>query len=616
MENTAALRKAFIRLNVVAACALLVLPIFTLWFSVHAENHWGEEMRAHFLSSIGDLPAAEQQTAKAQIAAISVESICNESGELHDQLCATGSDFWQFHMARKVSLFGIFLGLLTIGLIAFTAFMAYKKRDHITTYFTLGWQGLRALGAVQTILFGAMLTWLSFWLTAYFFNVYVVKLILLVAIMAAVGVFTAVVAIFAKLPEQNAVSGNLIAEADAPALWARIRQMAQSLKTEPPQQLIAGIDTNFFVTQTPMQVIDENRTVQGRSLFVSLPLLGILERSEADAVLAHELAHFSGGDTAESARLGPKLNQFAAYQHKMSEGVLTVMMGTVLNAFRAAFEFALQKRSREREFEADRVAASLTSPADLARSLLKVAGYASYRGQVEQTLFGQQQKHESQLQIADRIQLGLSAFVHTEAFIGEMRESQTPHPFDSHPNLIQRFENVGALIPEANYAAVISAPIQQSWLELIPVAQTLAAAQWQRFEAQFASEHEESLAYRYLPSSPEEAAHVERFFPTLRIALKKGELVLDHTYVYDPATGTPTRWADVEAVQYIDGNFLAADSLVLTHPERNAVGLKRNSTLKLSCKAEQRGEIQQAIGQYWNRYRAAAQNAAPAKNGP
>ena len=50
--------------------------------------------------------------------------------------------------------------------------------------------------------------------------------------------------------------------------------------------------------------LDEVRYT-GRTLYVSLSLLRVLEQDEADAVLAHELAHFHGGHTAVSASLVP-----------------------------------------------------------------------------------------------------------------------------------------------------------------------------------------------------------------------------------------------------------------------------------------------------------------------
>ena len=121
-----------------------------------------------------------------------------------------------------------------------------------------------------------MLVWLSFWLTAYFWHSYYIKLIAIAGIAAAAAVFYAVYTLFKKLPSDNEIEGELIAEADAPRLWERIRQLAGRVQTAPPDQIIAGIDTNFFVTEAPCEV--RGQTLHGRTLFVSIPLLRVLDQ--------------------------------------------------------------------------------------------------------------------------------------------------------------------------------------------------------------------------------------------------------------------------------------------------------------------------------------------------
>src|SRR6185295_11200706 len=136
----------------------------------------------------------------------------------------------------------------------------------------------------------------------------------------------------------------LVAEADAPALWAHLRRCAAHLNTAPPDNVVAGIDVNFFVTEAPLKV--RERTVTGRSLYVSLPLLRLLDRPEADAVLVHELAHLRGGDTASSARLGPKLVDFDHYCGLMLQGGATIVVFHVMHLYRLIFELALRRDSR------------------------------------------------------------------------------------------------------------------------------------------------------------------------------------------------------------------------------------------------------------------------------
>jgi len=95
------------------------------------------------------------------------------------------------------------------------------------------------------------------------------------------------------------------------------------------------------VTEAPLDV--QQQTLTGRSLYVSLPLLRLLDRSEADAVLIHELAHLRGGDTASSAKLGPKLVDFDHYCRLMLHGGATIVIFHVMNLYRLIFELALQR---------------------------------------------------------------------------------------------------------------------------------------------------------------------------------------------------------------------------------------------------------------------------------
>jgi Zn-dependent protease with chaperone function len=283
-----------------------------------------------------------------------------EDKNFHDKVCSPYSMHWQFHWADRAAGWTLVLGAALLAAALVLGALAFANRGLRYASFVAGWRLMTVSSALEVALQGAMLVWLSFWLTAYFMQSYYVKLIIIAGIAAAVAVFYAIYTLFKKLPFGNEIEGEVVAEADAPRLWERIRQLAARVKTAPPDQIVAGIDTNFFVTEAPCEV--GGRTLQGRTLFVSIPLLRVLDQSEADAVLAHELAHLGGGDTRSSAALGPKLLQFDQYTWKMREGGLSIVAHYLLRLYRMIFAFALARDSREREYKADSVAASLTAP--------------------------------------------------------------------------------------------------------------------------------------------------------------------------------------------------------------------------------------------------------------
>jgi Zn-dependent protease with chaperone function len=330
-----------------------------------------------------------------------------------------------------------------------------------------------------------MLVWLSFWGTAFFTQTYYPKLVILVGLMVLAGIYYIIKGIFKKLPPEENIEGEVVSREAAPALWSRIDALAARVGTTPPDHVIAGIDTNFYVTEAPLRVNDHLLT--GRKLYVSIPLLRQLTLAQADGVMVHELTHLHEGDTASGALLGPKLHRFDLYIALMSENVATLIVYYPLYLYRMLFELAWQRNSREREFVADSNASALISPAAIIESLIKISAYASYRYEVERNLFENNALHESELGIRKTIAAGLPAHVNSPGFISAMREQNVPHPFDSHPPLTERMRNVGFSVEETAYAAVAAELPTESWVDLMPVADNIEQQLWQKYERDFSS---------------------------------------------------------------------------------------------------------------------------------
>lgn len=250
-------------------------------------------------------------------------------------------------------------------------------------------------------------------------------------------------------------------------------------------------------------------------------MLRALETAEADAVLAHELAHLGGGDTRSSAALGPKLLQFDQYTWKMRSGGLTVVAHFLLRLYRMIFEFALARDSRERENMADRTAAQLTAPNAIVDSLVKISAYSSYRNSVEQRLYSQDRQHVGQLGIAGFVAAGLLPYAASADFVAEMQTASVPHPYDRHPALPERMRDVGHVVPQSAYGAIVTRLPQATWADEIATATAIEERLWSAYEQRFSQSHERSLAYRYEPANDEERAVVLRHSPPLGFALRK-----------------------------------------------------------------------------------------------
>ncbi|WP_309897260.1 M48 family metallopeptidase [Archangium sp.] len=518
----------FLRLYALPALWVFALPLFGIWFTGHATDRFDGKILTAIegqFAQDAELDEAQRQQTLEFFRAVPASTACLSTDEelagYRNSLGEACSDLQQFGWMRRLALASVVVGLLSALLALACAGAAFVSRPFQYGGFVVGWNVLRVTGALQTLAQGALAVWLSYWMTAVWFNRYVPKLIGVVGLLAAFAIFQVVVAIFRRPPMDFEVEAEVLEEAHAPELWAHVRGLCEKLKTPPPDHILAGIDTNFFVTESDVHV--GGRVLSGRTLYVSLSLLRLLARSEADAVLAHEMGHLLGGDTGHSKRLAPMLAHFGHYLHALREGGLTLPIFHFMVAYRGLFEFSLGRSRRESELAADRLAASLTSGRDIARSLVKVGAYASFRDRVEADLFASREQQHN-VAIAERVALGFAQYAGSPVVHEDLGGSVTPHPFDSHPPLDARMANVGEKLTADDVVRVLLEPSTSSWVSAILEADAIEARLWGAYEARFSQAHDLMLAYRYEPSNEAERQHVEKHFPPLTFAGKEDTL--------------------------------------------------------------------------------------------
>ncbi|MFN4120093.1 M48 family metallopeptidase [Acidovorax sp.] len=608
MTIQSALKVGLAKVFVYALLALFLIPAITFVFTGYVQR----DQDARFVAGVSQridaeraMPAAEKQARKDYYRANPPSTICTstdpEAQDYRAAMCERYGDVWQFHMARKASLWALVAGAALLVAVLGLGALAFVDRKMQYTSFVTGWHLTTWASAAALVVQGAMAVWLSFWVTAFFFHKYSPKLIIIVGLAVAVGVFVAVAGIFKRVHSGSHAVGELVSEEDAPLLWKRIRHMAQRLKTEPPQHIVAGIDANFFVTEAPLTVGD--KTLTGRTLFVSLPLLRVLDQAEADAVFGHELAHLRGGDTQSSARLGPKLVQFDHYRDAIRTGGLSAVVSPLLDLYRTIFEIALARDSREREFKADRIAAKLVTPAAIAQSLVKIAAYAQYRFKIEDELFDRNERHGPQtLGIAGFVAQGLAPYASSDDFVDAMKTANVPHPFDSHPAMPERLRNVGMPLKEQDYGAIAVRKPASTWVQEILTADAIEQRLWSDYEKQFAQDHERSLAYRYEPANDEERALVLQYFPPVVFALKGNDTVeVSIDGIHTSADGVTVRWDAVKALEYKESSF--GNALIVSHPEKNAMGLGAKTTkIRLPGLKKEKDYFNAVVADYWQRH--------------
>ncbi|NHB83662.1 M48 family metalloprotease [Tessaracoccus sp. HDW20] len=138
-------------------------------------------------------------------------------------------------------------------------------------------------------------------------------------------------------------------------------ELAALAETAPPDRIVIVAEVNASVAEVAGR----------RELEIGLPLLAAMTRGELRAVIAHELGHFAGGDTAYSSRIRGRL----ALIYSVRERVGPVWRW-FFTLYGGLFSLVSGADSRRAELRADELALEAAGPDDAAgsfRSLYRAA---------------------------------------------------------------------------------------------------------------------------------------------------------------------------------------------------------------------------------------------------
>lgn len=486
-----------------------------------------------------------------------------------------------------------------VALVAASIPLAGISRGWHYASLVAGWHAIRVFMTLEVIAQGVLCVGLSFWITALVFHAYILQLIAATAIMAVLVIAAVLGGIFTRVDTTQTLAGELLLPTDAPRFWKELRRVAAAVGTAPPDQVVVGIDDAFFVTEGAVMVGD--RRLSGRTLSVSLPLLETLSGAEAEAVLTHELAHFSGDDTAHALRVAPILTRFDRYLEGLNQGALTLPLFSFTLLVRRLFEVSVRRLSREREFRADGVAAATVGPAAAGDALVRSVAYSAYRAEVMQGLFDAQTKH-GELDMRRRLAEGFrdyaATFAETPVAAGLLGASEAD-PFTSHPSPAERLAALGRPADGAAIRPILAAVPDGAWHAMIPDAAAREASMWAEQERRFRDVHERSLVYRYLPEGPEETAVVAAAFPAVTIAARgKTVAAIDHEKVAHEAWPEPVRFDAVRQITVTREWGTPMLEFILADGTRRRLPMHRTEAL------QQR--LMHTVGAYWQRQAMAA----------
>ncbi|MFM7248511.1 MAG: M48 family metallopeptidase [Planctomycetaceae bacterium] len=486
-----------------------------------------------------------------------------------------------------------------VVLVALSIPLSAISRDWQYASLLVGWHAIRTFMTLEVVAQGILCVGLSFWITALLGNAYFPQLIAIAAIMVGLVIAAVLSGVFIRVDTTQTVDGDVLVPSEAPRFWNELRRVATAVGTTPPEQVILGIDDAFFVTEGAITVRD--RRLSGRTLSLSLPLLETLSGAEAEAILAHELAHFSGDDTVHALRVSPLLMRFDRYLEALNQSALTLPLFSFTLFVRRLFELSLRKSCREREFRADQVAAATVSPAAAGDALVRTVAYSAYRDGVLQDLFDAETTH-GELDIGRRLAEGFrdyaATFADTPAAATLLGEPEAD-PFTSHPSPAERLAALGRPGDPAAIRPILAAAPDGAWHAMIPDAAAREARMWERYERRFRDVHERSLVYRYLPEGPEETAVVAAAFPAVTIAARgKTMATIDHEKVGHEAWPEPVRFDAVRQIAVIREWGTPLLEFILADGTRRRLPMHRTEAL------QQR--LMLTVGAYWQRQAMAA----------
>jgi Zn-dependent protease with chaperone function len=242
------------------------------------------------------------------------------------------------------------------------------------------------------------------------------------------------------------VFGRQVGRSAAPGLWQVIGGLAAGQDALMPDHVVVGLHDGFFVTSSDIRLGPDDVRLQGRTLYLSAPELALLDRDEIAAVIAHELAHFSGEDTAYTQRFLPVYAGIDRSLWAIRRGSAAARSGVLLRPAEclglhvmATFDAAVKHWSRLRELAADQASAVPAGPRAAASALIRTGLIAGVANAVLRNAIQHPEAAHPDL-VAAIVQRATATGLGDP---GEQLTNTQPQPTDSHPANVQRIEALG-----------------------------------------------------------------------------------------------------------------------------------------------------------------------------
>jgi len=427
------------------------IPVFGLLVGLYIKYDFDKNWAEVVASKIG---ATEANSPNWSLA-----NFCADPATASNSACQT---YQHINWLLQGSIVGIAAGILLLVFITVSARLATRNRNLLLHIFSPGIKVVLIALFCLTILQGAIATYGAYMLESFAIQRVHYFLIGGIGLGALIGAFVMVAQGFSisKRVSSN-VLGRLLPENEEPELWGLVRDIATRLGATPPQNIVVGLEPNFYATSADVVIYPGAEKQPNETLYLSLPLMRILSTDELTAVIGHELGHFRGDDTKFSLGFYPiyvgthqAIVALQAQGNDDSRSIALIPAMAVLSFFMEQFASAERTIGREREIQADKAGVSVSSNNALALALLKIGAFAPLWESIRSAIVDALNEGKSYTN-ACSLYADVAATTGKPEMMDEATAATTVHPTDTHPPTSERIKSMGLSIDDLREKALI-----------------------------------------------------------------------------------------------------------------------------------------------------------------
>jgi Zn-dependent protease with chaperone function len=442
-----------------------VIPVCGYLIGSYIEYDFRTQWIALVGKELGDKGIAEIKSGR-----LALEIYCDDPESVNDKACQT---FKNIILLKDASAFALFAGLALVLTIFLAARLSASSRELLYRIFTPGVKISLIILFFIILIQGAIATYSAYIFEVTVFNRVHIFIIGAIGIGAIVGAFSMINAglTISKRASTNVI-GKILTIEDEPGIWHFVNEIAGRLGAASPKNIVVGLKPTFYITSADVNVFPGSQNQLTETLYLSLPLMRILSYEEIAAVIGHELGHYRGEDTKYSLKFYPIYSGITqaliALEENSTDGIksLALLPGfSVLSFLIDQFARAERAIGRERELEADKIGALVSSSKDLATSLLKVSIYAPVWDSIQSVMISELNEGKAFKNISS-LYAEVVVNNNSRSVFDEIESVVIEHPTDTHPPTLTRIQALGLSIDDL-YNSVQKISIGKSSIDLI-----------------------------------------------------------------------------------------------------------------------------------------------------